>query len=242
MTLLERWQDDLRHVARPEKIAILSSFFKTGPGEYGYGDRFIGVTVPENRAIARRHAPEASESDISAMCRHEIHEFRLSGLLALVALYRKAKTDERRQEIVRFYLGQSDRINNWDLVDLSAPYILGADMIHTPDSELLDRLSLDDNMWRQRIAIVSTLTLIRNGRFDDTLRIAERYLPHTHPLIHKATGWMLREIGKHDTGTLLTFLDAHAHEMPRTALRYAIERLEPEQRQHYMKQKTKSNK
>lgn len=238
MSLIERWQEELIQAARPEKIEILSSFFKTKPGEYGHGDRFIGLTVPDNRRIARKYAPEASIDEIGAMCRHEIHEFRLSGLLALVALYGKAKNDGHKQHIVQFYLDHSTWANNWDLVDLSAPYILGAHLVIYPDSGVLDRLSLDENLWRQRIAIVSTMTLIRHGRFDDTLRLSERYLTHHHPLIHKATGWMFREIGKRDTDTLLRFLDSHAASMPRTALRYAIERLSPDQRKHYMNLKT----
>lgn len=234
ITGLEQWQDDLRAVARPEKVAILSSFFKTKPGEYGYGDKFIGVTVPDNRRIARRYALTVPMQAISWMCRHEIHEFRLSGFLALVAMYQKAKTDEQRSGIVAFYLDHAGWANNWDLVDLSAPYILGAHLVSVPDGALLDRLSIDADLWRQRIAIVSTMMLIRAGRFDDTLRISRRYLTHPHQLIHKATGWMLREIGKRDEAVLLQFLDENASAMPRTALRYAIERLTPEQRKHYM--------
>lgn len=234
MTGLEQWQNDLLAVARPEKVGILSSFFKTKPGEYGYGDKFIGVTVPDNRRIARHYAHVVPMEAISAMCRHDIHEFRLSGFLALVALFQKAKTDGRRDEIVAFYLDHAAWANNWDLVDLSAPYILGACLVSVPDSALLDRLSADADLWRQRIAIVSTLMLIRAGRFDDTLRISRRYLTHRHQLIHKATGWMLREIGKRDEAVLLQFLDENAPAMPRTALRYAIERLSPELRKHYM--------
>lgn len=173
------------------------------------------------------------------MLRHKIHEFRLSGFLALVMKYKKCKSTEQRQAIVDFYVSHGTNANNWDLVDLSAPYILGAHMLEHPDRALLDNLSTCDNLWLQRIAIVSTLMLIRHGRYDDTMRLAERYLTHPHPLIHKATGWMLREAGKRDITVLLRFLDTHAHVMPRTALRYAIEKLPPETRRNYMAMKQK---
>jgi 3-methyladenine DNA glycosylase AlkD len=242
MTPLDSWQNELRKASRPEKIAILSSFFKTKPGEYGYGDKFIGLAVPANRAIARRYACQVSESDISEMCHSEIHEFRLSGFLAMIELYRKAKTDDKRQHIVTLYLDNADMANNWDLVDLSAPYILGDHIVRGASSDILDVLSRNTDLWHQRIAIVATMALIRNGRYDETLRIAERYMSNTHPLIHKATGWMLREIGKHNYDILQQFLDCHASTMPRTALRYAIERLQPEQRKYYMTLRTTSKK
>lgn len=235
----DRWKQDLASVARADKVSILSSFFKTGKGEYGYGDRFIGVTVPDNRAIAVNYALQAGYDDITVMLDDPVHEHRLSGFLALVHRYRKAKTPELKNETVGFYLANAHKANNWDLVDLSAPYILGAYLAEYPDEELLDRLSHSENMWLQRIAIVATLMLIRNGRYDDTIRIAGRYLTHPHPLIHKATGWMLRETGKHDLPVLLRFLDINAPSMPRTMLRYAIEKLAPEQRRHYMSAKTR---
>lgn len=234
LSITDCWRRDLATVARPEKVGILSSFFKTGKGEYGYGDRFIGVTVPDNRAIAVRYALQAGYDDIAAMLDDPVHEHRLSGFLALVQRYRKAKSQELKQETLDFYLANAHKANNWDLVDLSAPYILGAHLVGHPDAALLDRLSLSSDMWVQRIAIVSTLMLIRNGRYDDTLRIARHYLDHPHPLIHKATGWTLRETGKRDLNALLQFLDLHAPVMPRTMLRYAVERLDPAQRQHYM--------
>lgn len=232
--MTEKWQNELRNAARAEKIKILSSFFKTGKGEYGEGDIFIGVTVPDNRAIAKKYSNLPLDA-IERMLTHEIHEFRLSGLLALVERFKKAKSTDARREIADFYVSHGTNANNWDLVDLSAPYILGAFHLESPDSSLLDTLSRSDNIWLQRIAIVSTLMAIRHNRFSDTLHLAQRYLPHPHPLIHKATGWMLREIGKRDEAVLLGFLDEFATSMPRTALRYAIERLTPETRNHYMK-------
>lgn len=234
----DKWKTRLAQEADEDKAKILSRFFKTAPGEYGEGDIFIGVTVPKVRAVAREFI-QASPADIHNMLQSPVHEHRLSALLTLVEQYREARRDTpRRKTIVNFYLAHSTRANNWDLVDLSAPKILGEWLTVNHDPELLDRLSLSDNLWQQRIAIVATLTLIRHGLYSDTLRLARRYLTHPHPLMHKATGWMLREVGKRDLPTLLAFLDAHAHTMPRTALRYAIERLTPDQRRHYMSQKS----
>ena len=233
LAMCEIWQQQLRDISRPEKIKILSSFFKTGKGEYGEGDKFLGITVPDNRKVATAHAFDPI-ADILEMLSHEIHEFRLSALLALVHRYKKAKTADEQTVIVDFYLANAHRCNNWDLVDLSAPYILGTHLLNHHSPTMLDTLAASDNLWRQRIAIVATLTLIRNNRFDDTLHLAEHYLTHTHPLMHKATGWMLREVGKKHLPTLLNFLDQWADMMPRTALRYAIERLTPEKRQYYM--------
>ena len=234
--MIKIWQEELRKAANPEKIKIFMSFFKTGKGEYGEGDKFIGLSVPENRRIAKKYF-NAELSIIDEMLKNEIHEFRLSGFLALVERYKKCKTIEERNCIVEFYVTRGTFANNWDLVDLSAPYILGADMLKNPNPALLDKLSFSNNLWLQRIAIVSTLTLIRNNRFDDTLRLAKRYLSHNHPLIHKATGWMLREIGKKDEKILLDFLEKYTLKMPRTTLRYAIERLKPELKQHFMLKK-----
>jgi 3-methyladenine DNA glycosylase AlkD len=171
------------------------------------------------------------------MLHHEIHEFRLSAFIALVEKFKKCKEVDSQKEIVDFYVSHGTCANNWDLVDLSAPYILGRYMVKNPMPQLLDKMSIDTNLWVQRIAIVSTLMLIRNNMFNDTLRLAQRYLSHPHPLIHKATGWMLREIGKRNETILLEFLDTHAPKMPRTALRYAIERLSSEQKQMYMQRK-----
>lgn len=230
------WQDELRKAANPDKVKIFMSFFKTGKGEYGEGDKFIGLSVPESRKIAKKYL-DADFETIDKMLRHEIHEFRLSGFLALVEKFKKHKDPATRKLIVDFYVTRGTSANNWDLVDLSAPYILGAHLVNNPNSSLLDQLSHSDNLWIQRIAIVSTLTLVRNNMFDDTLRLALRYLSHPHPLIHKATGWLLREVGKRDKEILLDFLEKNSTKMPRTALRYAIERLSPEMRQRFMQRK-----
>lgn len=228
----------LAAVASEEKAAVLRRFFKTGKGEYGEGDEFIGVTVPQNRAIARENI-DTPDSDIARLLDSPVHEHRLCGLLIHVEQFRRARrSPARRREIVDFYLSHARRINNWDLVDLSAPKIIGEWLLENPDPALLDRLSFSDSIWEQRIAIVATLTLIRACRFADTIRLAERYLTHPHPLMHKATGWMLREIGKKDLAVLTAFLDRHAARMPRTALRYAIEMFTPDRRLYYMKKKS----
>ena len=230
------WQNELRNAADSNKIKIFMSFFKTGKGEYGEGDKFIGLPVPKNRNIAKKYYQLDFEL-IDQMLQHEIHEFRLSGFLALVEKFKKKKDSKSQKCIVDFYVTRGTRANNWDLVDLSAPYILGTYLLSHPNSELLDELSFSDNLWLQRIAIVSTLTLVRKNKFDETLRLAKRYLSHPHPLIHKATGWLLREIGKKDEVVLLDFLDKYATNMPRTSLRYAIERLSPQLRQSIMLRK-----
>lgn len=227
------WQNSLSEHASAEKAKVLSSFFKTGKGEYGEGDTFIGVTVPDNRKVSKAHYDEPLPV-IEGMLNSPIHEFRLAGLLALVERYRKLRDDQSRRETVRFYLDNAHRANNWDLVDLSAPKILGEHLLLNPDSDRLDALSRSECMWLQRIAIVATYTLIKHDRFEDTLRLAKRYLAHKHQLMHKATGWMLREIGKRRESTLIDFLDANAALMPRTALRYSIEKLSPTLKAHYM--------
>jgi len=232
----KNWEKELSDIAEPEKAKILSRFFKTGPGEYGEGDRFVGITVPANRAVSKYYAFSPLE-EIKEMLYSPIHEFRLAGLLALVERYKKSKKNPAEQRIiVDFYLDNMHKCDNWDLVDLSAPYILGEHLLKNPDEELLMHLSLSPTLWIQRIAIVATHPMIRAGKFDTTLRIAERYITHKHDLIHKATGWMLREVGKHcGTETLTAFLDKQAPSMPRTMLRYSIEKLPPQLRIKYLK-------
>ena len=231
---LKRWQCELRSDADKAKIGVLSSFFKTGKGEYGEGDIFIGLSVPKNRAVSKKYS-EIPLDDIAVMLSSPIHEFRLAALLALVERQRKLRTDcAGRKIIVDFYLAHTAFINNWDLVDLSAPTIIGDYMADIGSADIAFSLVNSKSMWEQRIAIVSTLALIRRGDFAATLRIAEDLLSHPHDLIHKSTGWMLREVGKRDEAVLRVFLDKHCTSMPRTALRYAIERLDNEIRRYYM--------
>lgn len=228
----------MRDASDQTKAVTLAKFFKTGPGEYGEGDCFIGITVPVNRSISKRYAFSTYE-EIKDMLKSPIHEFRLAGLLALVERYKKSKKNpEEQTRIVEFYLDNMHRYNNWDLVDLSAPQILGEHLLRHPDPELLTSMSQSPTLWVQRIAIVATYTFIRAGIYEPTLALAERYIGHKHDLIHKATGWMLREAGKHNgTEVLTAFLDRHAAKMPRTMLRYSIEKLPPELYRHYLNQK-----
>lgn len=219
---------ELRGYSDDEKKNVLPRFFKTGPGEYGEGDRFLGVAVPSVRKVAKKYR-DASSDVLDALMESEWHECRLCALLILVIRFRNSP-----EETVRFYLDHTKGINNWDLVDLSAPYILGAYLVDRNDRSILYDLAESSVMWEQRIAVVSTLMLIRNGSFEDTLSLAESFLDTGHDLMRKSVGWMLREVGKRDQGLLVDFLEKHRHEMPRTMLRYAIERFSPEQRRYFM--------
>jgi len=219
----------LRSHSDEEKKVVLPRFFKTGKGEYGEGDRFMGVVVPNTRKVAREYASVSWEV-IEALLESEWHECRLCALLILVERYKKYP-----EETVIFYLEHTRGINNWDLVDLSAPYILGRHLAGYEDRSILYIMAGSGNMWEQRIAMVSTLALIRDNQFDDTMKLAEKFMGTKHDLMQKATGWMLREVGKRDERTLTAFLDKYCQQMPRTMLRYAIEKLTPEQRIHYMR-------
>lgn len=225
---------ELRASSREDKKEILPRFFKTGKGEYGEGDMFLGVVVPDTREVALRHK-DASPEVVEALLESQWHECRLCALLILVERFRKASSDEMKSEIVRFYLNHTAGINNWDLVDLSAPYILGSYLVGNSDRRILYDLAGSDNMWEQRIAVVSTLMLIRHGQFEDTLKLAGMFLATRHDLMQKSTGWMLREVGKRDEALLVNFLETYKSVMPRTMLRYAIEKFHPERRTHFMK-------
>ena len=221
-------QRALRAVASEKKAAILRRFFKTGPGEYGEGDRFLGVVVPALRRVACANR-ELPASDLDALLDSPIHEERLVALLILVEQFERAEVAGRRR-ILRFYLARLDRVNNWDLVDLSAPKILGVHCVEHPEPDVLLRLARSPDLWRRRVSIVSTFTLIRAGQVGPTLDLAEVLLGDPHDLLHKACGWMLREVGKREEAALTGFLDRFASRMPRTMLRYAIERMPEAQR------------
>lgn len=223
---------ELRACSREDKKEILPRFFKTGKGEYGEGDMFLGVVVPETRKVALRHRDAAFEV-VEALLESEWHECRLCALLILVERFKR--TSSSKAHIVDFYLKHTSGINNWDLVDLSAPYILGSYLVTEPDRSVLYDLSRSSNMWEQRIAVVSTLMLIRHGQFDDIMKLAESFLGTKHDLMQKATGWMLREVGKRDEARLVTFLETYKSLMPRTMLRYSIEKFPPERRACFMK-------
>jgi 3-methyladenine DNA glycosylase AlkD len=223
---------ELQSMADPEKAVILQRFFKTGPGQYGDGDIFIGVMVPQSRQAAKKFS-QLPLQEIRALLYSGVHEERLVALLILVQRYSSAYGREK-EEIVKFYLDNIKQVNNWDLVDLSAPSILGAHLTDG-DRTLLYRLARSGSVWERRIAIVATLHFIRNNDFSDTLKIAAMLLQDRHDLIHKAAGWMLREVGKRDVAAEEAFLEKHCSAMPRTMLRYAIERLPESKRRRYMK-------
>ena len=226
---------ELKSMADPDKAVILQRFFKTGLGQYGEGDIFIGVTVPQSRKIAKKFS-QLQLVEVKTLLYSRIHEERLVALLILVWRYSSAlDSREEKEEIVKFYLDNIKQVNNWDLVDLSAPNILGAHLIDNRDRRLLYRLAKSENVWERRVAILATYHFIRNGDFSYTLKIAEMLLQDRHDLIHKAVGWMLREVGKRDATAQEEFLEKYWSVMPRTMLRYAIERLPENKRLHYKK-------
>ncbi len=222
---------DLASVADPQRAANLAWFFKTGKGQYGEGDFFLGIQVPAQRGIALRYRTLPLK-DIHRLLASKIHEHRFTALEILVSQFERSG-EEAREEIVEFYLAHTARMNNWDLVDTSAPYIIG-EHLRTRPRDLLDRLAESDSLWERRIAIVSTLTLIKNGEIKDTFRIARKLLADQHDLIHKAVGWALRESGRVSRPALLRFLASEYQRIPRTALRYAIEHFPPEERKRIL--------
>ncbi len=217
--------------ADPSQVEGLSRFFKTGPGQYGEGDRFLGIKVPVTRGVVKECWKQTGFDELEECLASEYHEIRLAGLLALVEIYSHARKDmSLRSRCIDFYLSHTDRINNWDLVDLSCYNLLG-DWLLDKDRSLLYRLASDGkNIWEQRIGMVSTMAFIRQGQLDDTFAIADILLNHPHDLIHKAVGWLLRETGKRDMDALRVFLDHRAASMPRTMLRYAIEKFPERER------------
>ena len=230
--LTERWQAELMACASEAKAMDLARFFKTGRGVYGEGDVFAGIVVPDCRRVSVRYA-DAPLDVIGAMLRHEVHEFRLGGLLALVRRYASARNREDRIDISRFYIGHADCANNWDLVDLSAPYILGNELVEGRGLDIIEYLTSKGGLWRLRIAMVSTLALIRRGRFDLTLRLAEGLAGHEQALLQKASGWMLREVGKRDMEVLRGFLRGNVGRMGATALSYATEKMLKAEREYW---------
>jgi len=221
---------DLKKIKNFEKAKILCRFFKTGKGEYGEGDIFLGIKVPDQRIVAKKNL-EASFDELQELLNNKIHECRLTALLVLVEKFKKE--DEK---VFKFYVKNLKNINNWDLVDLSCPKIIGK-YLFDKDRDLLYKLAMSDNLWKKRIAIVSTYYFIKENDFKDTLKISKMLLGDKHDLIHKAVGWMLREMGKRDEKILIEFLEKEYYNIPRTALRYAIERLEESKRKYFLNKK-----
>lgn len=222
---------EIAALANPSDVEILQRFFKAGPGEYGEGDVFVGVKVPPLRKVAKAHL-QLSLDQIDRLLDSEIHEYRATGLMILTYQAEGAALDRRRL-LYDFYLARTPRINNWDLVDLSCREVIGGYLLAIDDWTPLENLAGSDLLWDRRIAIVSTWQFIRAGELTPTFAIAQQLLSDSHDLIHKAVGWMLREAGKRDLESLERFLDRYATSMPRIALRYSIERMDPERRAYW---------
>lgn len=219
---------ELARAADPKRAGNLAWFFKTGKGQYGEGDVFCGITVPVMRKLAKRYA-HLKLLDIQKLLSSRVHEHRFTALVILVSQYESGDSASK-QKIFDFYLQHTRYVNNWDLVDTSAPYIVGEHLLSRPRSVLYS-LARSSSLWERRIAMVATMTLIRNDDLEDAFAIAELLLTDKHDLIHKAVGWMLREAGKRSTPALLDFLQRNYSAVPRTSLRYAVERLpEPQQK------------
>jgi 3-methyladenine DNA glycosylase AlkD len=231
MASLFQLKKELRKLAKPKQAEILQRFFKTGKGEYGEGDVFLGIKVPVQRQVARKYSI-LSLSDIKKLLRSKIHEERMVSLFILVSQYEKADK-ALKKEIFNFYLKNTAGINNWDLVDLSAPNIVGNFLLDKPRN-ILYKLAKSKMLWERRIAILATFAFIRNNDLKDAFKLSEILLNDKHDLMHKAVGWMLREEGKRDQPALERFLKKYAKKMPRTMLRYAIERFSEKKRQYYL--------
>lgn len=223
---------EMMALADDNKREVLQRFFKTGEGEYGCGDKFLGIKVPVTRGVAKKHK-DAGLSVIKRLMQSEWHEIRLCALLIMVEKMKKAGADERRG-ITETYLSVTERINNWDLVDLSAPHIVGCYLLDKP-RDLLYTLAESPLLWDNRIAMVATYAFIKRGDLDDTFALALRLMRHPHELMHKAVGWMLREAGKRNITMLRDFVYLHRAEMPRTMLRYAIEKFPEAERKLILK-------
>lgn len=237
----EQIERDLREVARRDKAEFLPKFFQAFPGGYGEGDQFLGCVVPDQRKVARRHR-DASAEVLVDLFASPWHECRLTGMLILVMQFETANRignpdrESQTERLFDFYLSNLDAADNWDIVDATAPKILGAFLLQQDSPRrLLDRLASANSLWHRRTAVVACLPLIKDGQFDDLLRLAQKLLRDEHDLMHKAIGWMLREVGKQDQDVLRTFLAEHVFEMPRTMLRYSTERLSATERTMWLK-------
>ena len=224
---------ELTALANPEKAQLLQRFFKTAKGEYAEGDIFLGITVPQTRLVAKKYSALTYE-EIQQSLNSKFHEERLAALLILVRKFKKTKDQKEKQFICNFYLKNTKGINNWDLVDLSAPNIVG-EFLFDKDKSILRLLANSKNIWERRIAVLATFPLIKKRKFGESLALSQILINDPHDLIHKAVGWMLREVGKKDINVLETFLKDKYNQMPRTMLRYAIEKFPEEKRQMYLK-------
>ena len=228
--MLSQIKQELNSKANLEKAKILQGFFKTKKGEYGEWDIFLGITVPEVRKTAKKYI-NIELKELKQLLKSKVHEERLAALEILTFKY---ESSDNKKQFYDFLIENIEFVNNWDLVDLTAPYIIGDYLLNSP-RDILYSLAISDNLWERRISIVSTYTFIKNNEFNDTLKISEILLKDNHDLIHKAVGWMLRELGKKDQVLLEKFLKKHSKSMPRTMLRYAIEKFDEKKRKFYLK-------
>lgn len=228
---LSQLQQELKLAENPKQARLLQRFFKTAPGEYGHGDIFLGIMVPTQRKIIKNYI-DLKLSDIQKLLYSKIHEHRFCALAILVSRYKKAN-DQEKKKIFNFYIKNSKKINNWDLVDVSAPKIAGKYLLNQ-DKKILYKFAKSKNLWQKRISVLATFWFIRENQFEDSLKISKILLTDRHDLIHKAVGWMLREIGKRNKQIEVKFLEEHAHKMPRVMLRYAIEKFPKKERNYYL--------
>lgn len=233
--IIKEIQEALAVLSIPEKAAFFPKFFKTGKGEYGEGDLFLGVKVPDQRAVAKEYYSKISLDELSGLLSSKYHEHRLTALFILILKFEKTKDKAVKDEIVEFYLNHLQYVNNWDLVDSSCYKILGRYAFENKKEDLLKKLSDSEEMWHKRIAVVGTMHYVKKGSFDLTKEFVTQNLKHTHDLMHKANGWLLREMGQKNEKELIGYLNKYYKEMPRTCLRYAIEKLDEDLRQDYLK-------
>ncbi len=224
-------KNSLKTLAEPKRAEVLLRFFQTQKGGYGEGDKFLGVTVPNQRRVAKKFDTLTSP-DLKKLLQSSIHEHRLTSLFIMIHQFERGNHKQKKQ-LIDLYKKNLRYVNNWDLVDSSAPYLLG-NFLRTRSKNILYQYARSPNLWRRRVGILSTFGFIKQGEYKDALAIAIILLNDEHDLIHKAVGWMLREIGKRDKEELVAFLDKHYDTMPRTMLRYAIEKLNQKERAHYM--------
>jgi 3-methyladenine DNA glycosylase AlkD len=223
----------LLQLENPDRAIQTARFFKTGKGEYGEGDLFIGLSNPQVQALVKEYWKFTNMADVQELINNKIHELRFAALLVLVTQFPKSSPFQQNK-IIKFYLKNIRQINNWDLVDCSAYKLLGKFLLHK-DRQILYDLAESGHLWSERVAVVACFEFIRNGQFSDLFNLCEKFLSHKHDLMHKACGWMLREVGKRDELALEEFLDEHLFKMPRTMLRYAIERMKEVKRLGYLR-------
>lgn len=234
MNISQQIINEIKNSSSPEQAEKSARFFKLGKGEYGEHDVFLGLSLPSIRQIVKKYKKTVKLKDIEELIKSPFHEVRSTAVLLAVELFAQSKSAEERQNIVEFYLCHLNYINNWDLIDISVHKILGIYCCEQNDYQILYNLANTDHLWSKRAAIVANWHIIKQGNFEPIKKITLTLCKDKADLIHKALGWMLREMGKKDLQELLNFLNSYASELPRTTLRYAIERLSPEQRKHYL--------